>query len=128
MDKEKFRPIPIFIGVLLEIAVTLLFVSIFALIMKIGEIDYKYSPVLGSIAIALGSFANSLYLSKIIGSRGYLIGFAVGLITFIIITLVGLAMNDGGLTLNTLFHFIIFTLSAVTGGVIGVNKTGKKYI
>lgn len=128
MEKERKEIMPILIGVLIQIAVTLLSISVFAVLINLANVDYKYSPVLGSVAMALGAFAGAFYLSHKKGSKGYLIGSALGGITFVIVTLIGLIINDGGLTINTLFHLIIIMLAAITGGVIGVNKKGKRYI
>lgn len=128
MEKTKIKWFPIAIGGIIQVILTLIMTSAFAVIMNVAEIDYKFSPVFGSVAVAIGGFANAFYLSKKRGNKGYLLGLAVGLITFIIITLVGLVLNDGGLTINTLFHLIIFLLSSVTGGIIGVNKKGEKYV
>ena len=128
MEREKMKILPIIITVLLQIAVTLVFVAIFSLAINLANIDYKYSPVFGSVSAALGAFVSSYFLSSKKKSKGYLLGALVGGITFIIVTLVGMIINDGGITINTLFHFIIIMLSAITGGVLGVNKKGKKYI
>ncbi len=128
MEKEKIKIVPIIIGVLIQVAVTLLSISLFSVIINLAEIDYKYSPVFGSVAVALGAFVGSFYHSGKKGTKGYLTGMLVGIITFIIVTLVGLIINDGGITINTLFHLIIIMLSAVSGGIMGVNKKGNRYI
>jgi len=110
------------------IITTILFVLIFSLIMNLFETDFKYSPVFGSISVALGSFAAAYYLSAKKKSKGYICGLIVGGVTFIIVTLIGMIINNGGITINTLFHLIIFLLSALSGGVLGVNKKNGKFI
>lgn len=124
--KKDFKLV--FSSVILQIVVSALFVVIFAAIMYFLEIDNKYSPVFGSVAVAFGAFVNAVYLSSKKKRKGYLYGAIVGGITFIIITLVGLVLNEGGVTVNTLFHFIIILLSAIAGGILGVNKRENKYI
>ncbi len=128
MDKENNKLLPILITGIIQIIVSLLAISLFSVILNLANIDYKYSPVFASVAISLGAFASSLYMSKKRGNKGYLIGMAVGGITFLLVTIIGLIINQGGLTVNTLFHFIIIMLSAITGGIIGVNKKGKRYV
>ena len=128
MEKEKSKITNYLFTALIQTAVIVLSISIFALVMNFAEIDYKYSPVFGSVAIGLSSFAGAFYLAKRKGNRGYLTGLIIGGITFLIVTLVGMILNDGGITVNTLFHFIIIMLSAITGGIMGVNKNSKKYI
>lgn len=114
--------------ILLQVVITAVFVAVFAAIMYFFETDNKFSPVFGSAAVALGTFANAFYLSSKKRNKGYLIGLLVGGITFALVTLVGLIVNNGSITINTLFHFIIIILSAVIGGILGVNKRQNKYI
>ncbi len=128
MEKEKIKILPVIITVLLQIAVTLIAISVFAVIINLANIDYKYSPVFGSVAVSIGSFVSAYLLSGRKKSKGYIWGLLVGIITFVIVTLIGLIINDNGITINTLFHLIIILLSALIGGITGVNKKGKKYI
>lgn len=128
MEKAKIKILPIIISVLIEVSVTLMLVAVFALIMNLTDMDYKYAPVFGSVAVGIGSLSGAMYHSAKKKSKGYLTGLAFGGASFLIVTLIGLILNGGGLTLNTLFHFIIIMLSSLSGGIIGVNKGGKKYI
>ena len=128
MEKENIKIWPLIISVLIQTAVTFILVAVFALIINLADIDYKYAPVFGSVAVGLGSLAGAMNHSAKKTSKGYLIGLAFGGATFLIVTLIGLILNGGGLTLNTLFHLIIIMLSSLSGGIIGVNKDGKKYI
>ena len=128
MEKEKIKIWPLIISVLIQTVVTFILVAVFALIINLADLDYKYAPVFGSVAVGLGSLAGAMRYSAKKKSKGYLIGLAFGGTTFLIVTLIGLILNGGGLTLNTLFHLIIIMLSSLSGGIIGVNKGGKKYI
>ena len=128
MEKEKIKILPTIISVLLQMAVTLILVAVFALIINLTDIDYKYAPVFGSVAVGFGSLAGAMRHSAKKKSKGYLIGLAFGGATLLIVTLIGLILNGGGLTSNTLFHFIIIMLSSLSGGILGVNMGGKKYI
>ncbi len=128
MENEKTKITSYLVTALIQIVVILLSISLFALIMNFAEIDYKYSPVFGSVSMGLSALAGAFYLAKTKGNKGYLTGLIIGGITFLIVTLVGMIINNGGITLNTLFHFIIIMLSAITGGIMGVNKNSKKYI
>ena len=121
MEKEKIKIWPLIISVLIQTAVTFILVAVFALIINLADLDYKYAPVFGSVAVGLGSLAGAMRYSAKKKSKGYLIGLAFGGATFLIVTLIGLILNGGGLTLNTLFHLIIIMLSSLSGGIIGVN-------
>lgn len=126
LDRKKLT---LYITVaVLQIISILISVSIFSIIINVAEIDYKYSPVFGSISAGLSALVGALYLAKRKGNKGYLTGLALGGITFLFITLIGMIINDGGITVNTVFHLVIILLSGITGGIIGVNKNSKKYI
>ncbi len=109
--------------------VTLLSVFMFGIVLFFLEKGYEYSSVLGTVAVAFGAFAAAFYLSKKKEKKGMLLGFVVGILTFLAVTLVSLLVDDGGVTLNTLFKFFIITLSSLIGGVMGVNKKeNRNYI
>ncbi len=128
MEKEKIKILPIVISVGVQIAVTIMLVAVFALLINLADIDYKYAPVFGSVSVGLGSLAGAFWHSLKKKSKGYLTGLAFGGGTFIAVTLIGLILNGGGMTVNTLFHFVIIMLASLSGGIIGVNKGDKKYI
>lgn len=128
MDNKKSKYITYLITAIIEIAVTLLAVSLFSIVMNSVDIDYKYSPVFGSVSVSLGSLIASYFLSNKKKNKGYLIGATTGFITFIVVTVIGLIINQGGIGINTLFHLVIIMLSSIIGGILGVNKKGKKYI
>ncbi len=111
-----------------ELVTVLLFISIFAAVMYFANIDKSLSPVFGTIAVSIGALVASFFTAKKVGCKGYLTGFIIGISTFIIVLIVSLIIDDGGITINTLFHFIIYVLSSLIGGITGVNKKGKKYI
>ncbi len=113
-------------AILLETVVTAIFIFIFAVIMYLGEIGFEYSAVFGTVSVAAGCFAGGFYAAKKIGQKGLINGAIIGIITFGIVTLISLIVDDGAITFNTLFHLIIFMLSAIIGGIIGVNKREKR--
>ena len=110
------------------ILITTAFMGIFAGVMYFAQLDKNLSPLLATISLAAGTLSAAYYASSKIGNKGYLTGLSVGGITFVIITLISLITDEGGITINTLFHFIIIMLSALIGGIMGVNKKPKKYI
>ncbi len=115
--------------VILGIITTGIFILLFSVFMYLSQMGYEYSPVFATVSLAAGTFVSAFYAAKKIGSRGFLTGIIVGGVTFIAVTLISLIVDKGSLTSNTLFHFIIIMLSALIGGIMGVNKAhNKKYI
>ncbi len=97
-------------------------------VMYFLELDKSLSPVLSNICLAVGTLVSSFFTSRKVGNRGYLIGLIIGGIIFIAVTLISLIVDDSAVSSNTLFHFIIIMLSALIGGISGVNKKPQKYI
>ena len=127
--KDKKGYLICILGFVIGIVVTAVFITLFAVIMYLSGSAFKYAPVFATVSVAIGSLTAAFFTAKKRGSHGLIIGAVIGGITFILITLISLIINRGGVTVNTLFHFIIIMLSSLIGGVIGVNK-GKshKYI
>lgn len=117
------------VGFIIGIIITALFITLFALIMYFSGAAFKYAPVFATVAVGLGCFAAAFFTAKKQEKHGLFVGAVIGGITFVLITLISLIINSGGITVNTLFRFVIIMLSAIIGGIIGVNK-GKnhKYI
>ena len=128
MKADKNKIISYLITLAIQTIIILFTISIFSIVINLAEIDYKYSPIFASVSAGLSALVGAFYLAKRKGNKGYLTGIIIGGITFLIITLIGMLLNDGGITLNTLFHFIIIQLASITGGIMGVNKNSKKYI
>lgn len=116
-------------SVLIGLTVTALLILIFSVIMFATEMNKDYAVILATASVAAGSFAAAFYAAKTVQSKGFMVGLIVGGITFLAVTLISLIIDKGALSMNTLFHFIIFMLSSLIGGIMGVNKAAnKKYI
>ena len=79
--------------------------------------------------MAAGSLSAAFYAARKNGSKGYLIGRLVGIITFLLVTIISLIVSGGVLSSNTLFRFVIIVISSLIGGILGINiRREKKYI
>lgn len=124
-NKYKILIISAVIG-LLSSAV---FVFLFAALMYFFGLDKAYSVIMATASVAAGCFASAFYAAYSVKEKGLLIGALVGAVAFIAVLLISFVIDKGSVSINTLFHFIIFMLSALSGGVLGVNKAvNKKYI
>ncbi len=116
------------IGGILGVLSSLAAMLVFAVVLLILNIDRAYAAPFATISVAFGSFIASRSAAKKIGDKGYLTGLIIGIIVFTFITALSLILGNG-LTINTLFHFIIILLSSLAGGIMGVNsKRHKKLI
>ena len=116
-------------GILLGVIVTAICVFVFAALMLLLKTGNRFAAPFATVSAAVGTFFAAAYTAKRMGRRGYINGLIIGIITFVIITVVSLIVDKGGLTMNTLFHFVIIILSSLIGGVVGVNfGRNKKFI
>ncbi len=119
----------IIISVISGLITTVVFIIVFAAVMYFLELDKSYSVVLATVSVAFGDFVTAYILAKKNKVKGFITGLAVGSAVFVIILLISLIADKGAVSINTLFHFIIFVLSGIIGGVMGVNKADStKYI
>jgi len=121
------KKIAYILGGVVGLLITLFSMLCFSALLLFFNIERAYAVPFATISVGLGSFFASRITSKKIGDKGYIIGLIIGALVFVLITVVSLAFGNG-LTLNTLFHFIIIMLSSVVGGISGVNTKPKKYI
>lgn len=115
-----------FISVLAGFAVNFILMLILAAISVIADLGEAFATPFASLSAAAGSLISAFIASKKLKSRGLINGLICGGCMFVVIMCVSLAISDGGITLNTLFNFIIVMLSALIGGVWGVNGRKKK--
>lgn len=127
--KENTNLVHYLLGAILGVFVTMAMIFIFAAIMLFTEADRNLASPLATVSVAVGTFVAAFYSAFKIGDKGYKVGIIVGMICFALITLVALLIKKGGFTVNSLFHLIIFLLSGIIGGIVGVNrKNNHKYI
>ena len=110
---------------LIGVAVLIGSLLLFAAGMTLLEGGFAYAPLFATLSAAAGAFAASFYLAKTRKQKGWLSGLAVGGIAFALLTVIGLATSGVGMTLTSLFRFVILTLCAMIGGILGVGKAGE---
>lgn len=112
-----------------QIITTAISIGLFAALMLFLETDSGIAVIFATISVAAGCLVSSFYLARKIKAKGYIIGALIGLITFGVVLIVSLIVDKSAVSINTLFHLIIFMLSSLSGGIMGVNKAAnKKYI
>lgn len=116
------------ISAVLAFAVSLFIMAVFAAVIYLLNIDRKYIPTFSTVSVAIGCMAASFFAARKICEKGYLIGLIIGSVCFCLITVLSLIMGSGGISLNSLFHFVTVVLSSIVGGIMGVNKGGGKII
>lgn len=113
-----------FTGGIIGVLLTLALMLFFSALLLFFNIDRDFAAPFATISVAIGGFVSSYIIAKKIKDNGYIIGAINGFVLFFVITLISLILGNS-LTLNTLFHFIIFMLSSMVGGIVGVNKNNR---
>ncbi len=111
------------------VSASLALMALFAVVVCFLDIDRRFIPFFSTLSVAGGSFISAFFTAKKVREKGYIIGAVIGITCFLLITIISFAAGGTEITLNTLFHFSIIVLSAVVGGVLGVNRgNSKKFI
>lgn len=116
------------LSVTVGIVVTLLSMLLMAVLSAAVGLGEATASPLASVCAAAGSLCAAFLCSKKIGSGGLLNGLICGAVMFLIVLLISLAVDRSGVTLMTLFHFVIILLAALIGGILGVNSGNKRKI
>lgn len=110
------------IGILFTILITVLCSLAITFIGKLPD-NALYYITLG--ILALGSFIGGYISARIYKSAGIIIGVFTGLIIFLIVFLAGINSIYSGVSLFTLFKFLVIIVFSVIGAIMGVNKKEK---
>lgn len=110
------------IGVLISILTGLVFIAVFAFIMTAGDLPKSAAAPLSSVAFGIGCFFGGKYTAAKVGVNGYIYGAANGGIVLLAVTVCGMIVTGAQFSYVTLLRAAIVMLSAMIGGVLGVNK------
>ncbi len=124
--KGGSKPVVYLISVLVGFLVTFAVMLIFAAITVAADLPDGFSVPFASVSAAAGAFVSAFIASKRLRQNGLLNGLITGGAMFLIIALVALISSRGGVTLNTLFNFVILVLSGLIGGVVGLSGKREK--
>ena len=116
-------------AVLIGTAVAFALLLLFAAGMTALETGFGTAALFATLSVAAGDFAAAFSLAKDSRKNGWLSGLIVGGVTFAVLTAVALALHGGGVTVTTVFRFVILMLSSLIGGILGVGKAdARKYL
>lgn len=113
----------IFTGVLFSVALSILFVFILAIFVFFLNISDRTISTLIFGLSALSVFLGALILGRNIGGGGLLHGLFLGVIYFLILSLVSLAVSGKiSFQAENLFRLAGTLLSGIAGGIFGINS------
>ena len=116
-------------GIITYFGALALSILLFAILVYFLNLPMVYMPLFSNISLGLATFFAAYFIAYKQKSKGFLTGLILALVTFALVSIISLIIDEGSVSLNSLLKFVILALSGVIGGIMGVNKTSKqKYI
>lgn len=109
-------------GVLFGVGVSVVFLSLSALLMSVTDLPEWLLPVLAYAAVCLGAFAAGFFTVCRRKTNGLLNGALAGLFFFILQALIGIALgSENPLSASLLVFLLLDVVFAAVGGIVSVN-------
>ncbi len=99
---------------------------IFALIISNTDVPAIIVFIFSLIASGLFAFVSSFLLTKIVRKGGLITGGIIGVIVFIIISIISFMLSEPGQASISLINLIATVAFGILGGVLGVNSKTLK--
>lgn len=130
MSYEKLSEYGILKPLAVSTAVSILCSLIFMLISAVAVTNLNASEnttlVLSIVSMSIGAFFGGIVCAKIYKKKSFLMGGLNGVVFFLLITVISLAVSSAPITVISLFKLILFIISSVIGGIVGVNTSRKR--
>ena len=120
-EKVLIYALAVGIGTVLSM-LSVLFLGLVSLLLDLGEAS---ASLFAALSLAVGGFSSAHLSSKKFKKKGIVNGIICAAVTFLLVFFISLIVDNGGITLNTLFNLVAALLSGLIGGISGVGQ--KKY-
>lgn len=118
----------VLIGLSVSAICILLSSAAFAFIMTLLSLQAEYSSVFSTLSFIIGCFFGGLYIGTKLKKNGLLLGGSLGILIYIISTLIGIIASGFSFSAMSLFRVTACVFSGAVGGIVAVNRlSSKKY-
>lgn len=117
---------PLAVGTGLGVAVCAIILLIAAAIMTTGVLPGTAVTPVALAAVAIGAFIGGLAAARWSRERGLLYGAGVGLLLFLLITIVGIAVMQELSGTMVMLKAVLTIGAGALGGVLGVNVKNRR--
>lgn len=107
------------------ILILMLFLSAF-FVLKMKSLSQMAVFAAAIISSCVSAFLAGFLASRILKSRGIIVGALSALFLFIIVLLTGTILSSDSINLDTLMRFAAMLLSGSFGGILGVNRRPRR--
>lgn len=121
--KRYLRPIAY--GILAGAISCMLFLLALAAFMGMRDVPQSLVSLFSILAFVLGGFISGFVSASLAREKGLLLGLVCALGLFIILLLVNLMFDGGGIGMQAVVKLIAVMLAAAIGGILGVNRKKK---
>ena len=126
VSTELSKPTVFAIGLGIAVVTLAAAVLLFSLLMTLIDIPKHYAFPLSSVALGIGSFVGSRFVAKRLMEKGYLCGIAIGVLLFLIATIIAIIVNGAGFSALTPLRLAISVLMGMLGGISGINTKSRR--
>ena len=117
---------PMLFGTAIGLLGTAVVLMIFALVLTLQDIPQGIILPLAIGAMGVGTFLGGYVSARIVGQKGLLCGFLTGLLYYLVLTGISLAIMHFSLDASQAVKMGVALAAACVGGVLGINGKGKR--
>ena len=126
-ERNKFAALalPVILGIIVGLLISVILLAISALIFTIQDIPQTAVFIFSCFTLCAGAFFGSFFAARFYRNRGLAVGALTGLLFFLIIYLTGVIMSQINIGSLAFLKLAICVICGCFGGIIGVN-TAKR--
>lgn len=118
--------LPVLFGTAAGLLGTTVILTLFALVLTLQDIPQGAILPLVIVSVGIGTFLGGYLCARIAGKKGLLYGFLTGLLYYLILTGLSLAIMHFSLDASQAMKLGAALIASSFGGIIGVNGKGKR--
>lgn len=119
---------PLIYGLISAVITSFIMMLIGALVVKNFDLDEIGVLIISLISMSTGAFVGGFIAAKINKQKGFLVGILNGIAFFILNTVLAFILNTDSMTIISVIKVILFVITSMIGGIIGVNYSRKRKI
>lgn len=117
---------PIAISILLGAACCSLVLLLLSFVITLYSVPQAAIDPMAVLALIIGGFVSGFCCARLLRQRGLLYGAICGALETIIFLMAGFILQDGGFGIPALLKIVFILLSAMLGGILGVNAKKRR--
>lgn len=117
---------PLLVGTVAGVVTAVAVMLLCALAVSCFSLPTAAMRAMAILTVAAGGFAGGYVAARTFRKKGLLIGVTVGVLLALILTVAGVLFTKEAPAMQSLSKFAILIVSAMIGGILGVNAKSKR--